>query len=33
VFEILEEHWPERELARARELAAGRAPWLLDSCV
>jgi radical SAM protein with 4Fe4S-binding SPASM domain len=29
-FELIEEAWPEDELARAREVVAGRAEWLLD---
>jgi radical SAM protein with 4Fe4S-binding SPASM domain len=30
LFEIIEEDWPANELARAREIVAGREQWLLD---
>jgi len=29
-FELVEEDWPALDLARAREVAAGKASWLLD---
>jgi radical SAM protein with 4Fe4S-binding SPASM domain len=32
-FAVVEEPWPDDELARARDVVAGRAEWLLDEAV